>query len=403
MLGSPCNPCCGNCPVDGKDRTDPTNEGTWEPSGEWPSVTWSFSANTGNESGNTWFFFGSGATSIAGRSATLAEQQDWGNLCNWYSHSTASPISATQLSLTKRATRLPDENAVIYVVTPLATNGTRSVASAYFLLPAGQTITEGLITGSELITTSPAHEAAGGAVFLNRHNDGTVRGGALFSAQSLGAGPRNDVSGEVFGGAVFRGSGTRNRGTVNGNAEFVTSAVNSGLVNGNAEFIASTNSGTVDGDATFSASPTNLFDISQNQGTVSGFATFTDSSNVGTADGGALFLNGSGLLINDIGSNAFGGIVNGGATFNLFSRNDGIVNGGAEFNNSSRNSMGGTVNGGAVLNDGACSLRFRLRDDGMHYVYVLHPSDLPTCNGTALSGEDFPPQNAIGFNPCGCG
>lgn len=400
MLGSPCSPCCGgNCPADGKDRTDPKNEGTWVPSGEWPSVTWAFSANPGDESGTTWFFYGSGQTSVAGRAATTAEQQDWGNLCNWYSHTTAAPISATQASLTKRATRLPDENAVIYALTPLSTSGTKTVSKAYFLPAPGQTNPVGLVAGSELITTSTAHGATGGAVFLGRHNDGTVRGGALFSSDSAGGSPINRVLGVVFGGAVFRGFATRNEGVVNGFARFLTIASNSGVVNGNAEFVGSGNGGSVSGNASFSASDGTLATQSGNGGTVAGFATFTQSQNGGIVNGGASFTNDFSFLANDIPANNLAGTVNGGATFNSYARNDGTVNGGAVFNNFSRNTIPGTVNGGAVLNDAACSLRVRF--DGALWMYVLHPSDLPTCNGSAQRADDWPgPGTPSG---CGCG
>jgi len=79
-----CFPCCqGGCGVaDSKPRTDPANEGTWTPSGTWDSVggvTWTFNANPGDDSGETWFFFGSASTSKVGGGATLAERQDWGN------------------------------------------------------------------------------------------------------------------------------------------------------------------------------------------------------------------------------------------------------------------------------------------------------------------------------------
>ena len=65
----PCRPCCKGCGIaDGKPRTDPETEGTWVPSGTWVGggVTWTFAPNTSGAGGETWFFFGSAATSKPG-------------------------------------------------------------------------------------------------------------------------------------------------------------------------------------------------------------------------------------------------------------------------------------------------------------------------------------------------
>ena len=315
----PCSPCCGGgCGVaDGKPRTDPANEGTWVPSGTWRGVggvTWTFTANPGDDSGETWFFYGSASTSKVGGGATLAEQRDWGNLCNWYSNKTTSPSTTTGLpaAFDKRATRMPPVDAVVHIYTFVSTGtaGPQTAKYAYFW-GIGYFLTDSSIT-----LTAAAHDSAGGAVFNNSSfNLGTVNGGAVFNDTS------DNFGGTVNGGAVFNDTSDNNSGTVNGGAVF-----------------------------------------------------------------------------NDDSDN-FGSIVNGGAVFNDTSDNlGGTVNGGAVFNDTSRNGFGVTVNGGAVFNDAACSeWDIGYPDAPCTRKFVAHPTDLPTCNGTAPDGCATP------FASCGCG
>lgn len=282
-----CFPCCGdNCPADGKPRTDPANEGTWVPSGKWRSalgsadqIVWDFVPNPGDESGNTWFFFGSASTSKAGGNATVAEQQDYGNLCNWYSSKINTPYSAagTGLIFNKRANRLPPSDAIIHVYSNVSTvlTGPVTVRSAYFW--SGEFLQNSILTA-----TVPAHDSPdGGSVFLTL-NRGTVNGGATFnySARNFVATAEDGfglVGATVNGVATFNGREDNasfvsiNEGTVNGNAIFYDRSVNFrafgipsvGLVNGDATFNNnSINAGTVTGTATFNDSACHCFNLS---------------------------------------------------------------------------------------------------------------------------------------------
>lgn len=331
--------------------------GTWRGAG---GVTWSFTANPGDESGETWFFFGSNATSGPG-----PRQQDWGNLCNWYSSKTTSPSDIGDIigRLDKRATRLPPEDAVVHVYSDLSTSsvGPRTVKSIYFW-------NGGLQAGSEITTTHAAHDSPFGCVltsYLNNPlpNAGIVNNGATFN------GTRENW-GTVNGGAIFNNNTLNvNLATVNGGATFNDTTINLG--------------GFVNGGAVFN-------NFSYNNGSVSGGATFNDDAfSFGGVNGGASF--------NDSSHNY--ATVNGGGTFNDSSSNRGTVNGGATFNNTSTNGSTGTVNDGAVFNDAACSFRFT----GSIFVtpctrkFVAHPTDLPTCNGTAPNGC------ANAADSCGCG
>lgn len=459
FLFGACSACCGkSCEVaDGKARTDPKDEGTWVPSGSWPSVTWTFAPNPGDEGGETWFFFGSAATSKTGGGATVAEQQDWNNICNWYSNNTSQPRFFTTVSLNKRATRLPPENAVIYVYTPLNTNGPRVVKSAYFLRPDAIFGRVGLVAGSDLTTTEAAHGTTMGSVLLHMNNEGTIRNGAAFLGYATGqSGARNLVGAVVNGGAFFdfrasnwgtvndggefrRASfnglnpsrsatvnggglfvGTVNYDIVNDGAEFdgttagesIGTTRNGGTVNGGADFISAVNQAFVNGGAFFSAPPgfllTNQVGSNQFSGTVNGGAEFTNyAANAGTVNDGAVLRDNA---QNGFQVNGTAGVVNGGAEFLGSSRNEasGVVNGGAVFRNTSRNECrrglggcvigqggvagaGGTVNDGATFEDDACTTRFIFLG-----AYTAHPTDIPTCNGTAQPGSPLP-------NECGCG
>ena len=415
MLGASCSPCCGdNCPEDGKPRADPKDEGTWLPSGSWPSVTWTFQANPGDESGETWFFYGSGPTSKKGGGASAAERTDWGNLCNWYSHKTTAPSSLTDLShISKRATRLPPANAIVHIYTDVSTasNGPVTVKAAYFW--NAQFLASSVITatGTAYGTSFGSYFTSTDSVFRTQ-NQGTVNGGATFY-------DRGSNPGTVNGGGRFFDE-AQSSGTVSGGATFTESAHNTGTVEGGATFNGTAscgNFGVVNGGASFSTS-------AKNETTVNGGAVFNDvSPNRGTVNNGAVFRNGSfnaafvngGATFNDSTSNTFE--VNGGATFNnsagnsadvyggaVFngnSFNNTRVRGGAVFNGSSRNGRSATVFGGATFNDAACSLRVTGTYSSNPAIctqkFVAHPTDLPTCNGSA------PPGCGAGDVSCGCG
>lgn len=345
--------CCGeSCGVaDGKPRTDPVNEGTWVPSGTWlgvGGVTWSFVANPGDDSGETWFFYGSASTSKVGGGASTAEQRDWWNICNWYSNKTTSPSDTSNLAtvLSKRATRLPPESAVVHLYGFVDTSrlGPATVKNAYHW--SGR-----FVSTAEATTTSAAHDGPYGFVFSGG-NQGVVNGGALFVNDF--AGSENDIAAVVNGGSVFyKGS---NAGTLNDGSEFYGGSFNAGTVNGGATF----------------------YDLSSNQ---TGAAV----------NGGAAFY--------DLSNNGAGATVNGGAGFYDSSGNTGTVNNGATFNHNSENGQFATVNGGATFNDAACTRR----TTGNFFAtpcsrkFVAHPTDLPTCNGTAPDGC------ANSADTCGCG
>lgn len=305
MLGSECSPCCGGCGLeDGKTRSDPADEGTWVPSGTWEStctegVTWTFTENPGDGSGETWFFFGD---AVGSNSNDLAIRQDWGNICNWYSSKTTAPNNTTALSLSsfnKRATRLPPANAVVHIYSSVHTQFTGPVTvkaiyhwnadlGGFNFYPFNAT------------TTGTVYDSSRGTAVLrnSRFYQGTINGGVLCSSQ------------------------VDNTATVNGGADFIL--------------------------------------------------------------GG--FLN-------------ISGVVNGGATFTCDAENRGTVNGGATFSDASKNLFFGRVNGGATFNDSACSIRTTgfFGNSPCDRKFVAHPTDLPTCNGTAPSGC------ANGADTCGCG
>jgi hypothetical protein len=386
MLGSSCSPCCPQaCGVaDGKPRTDPANEGTWVPSGTWRGVggvTWAFTANPGDDSGETWFFYGSASTSRVGGGATTAERRDWGNICNWYSNKTTSPSVTSGLpgAFNKRATRLPPNDAVVHIYSAVETaaTGPATVKNAYFW---------GGTSGSlwEITATQAAHDSAGGCVF-----NGTTQ---------------NTLNSVINGGATFDDR-SRNFAVVNGGATFNSLAINNATVNGGATFndtSLNASGSTVNGGATFNQSSLNydadvivndgatFNDTSINFATVNGGATFNDSSiNSLTVNGGATF--------NSLAAN--NATVNGGATFNDTSINGTTVNGGATFNDSSNNGPTATVNSGATFNDNACSQRAVGNFFAIPCTrkFVAHPTDLPTCSGTAPNGCNNFADN------CGCG
>lgn len=404
MLGSECSPCCGCGIADGRPRTNPINEGTWVPSGTWRgagSVTWTFTANPGDGSGETWFFSG-------------LFNEDWGDICNWYSSRTSSPSSGGGLdAFDKRATSLPPANAVVHIFTPVstATVGPVTVKHAYFWN------TSGLRPSSTLTATSDAYDSDKGSVFVGKARagafvspGGTINGGAFFIDLSENGEGECRTFGVINGGAIFTGE-SFNDGTVNDGAVFSNFSDNNiiGTVNGGATFNDRSKNffGTVNGGATFN-------DTTINEGTVNGGSTFNNSSeHAGTVYGGAVFYSSSyasGFSVVNGGAQFFGasrlnGEVNGGATFNDTSLNGSefftraVVNGGATFNDSSANFFTGTVNGGATFNHSACSFR----DTGFFFnnpcnrKFVTHTTDLPICNGSAPNGC----RNRA--DTCGCG
>lgn len=282
-LGTEQECCCEGCSVaDGKPRTDPASEGTWVPSGTWrdiSGVTWSFTANPGDASGQTWFFYGSASTSKAGGGATVAEQRDWANLCNWYSNKTSAPNSTSSLTtvLDKRATKLPPTTAIIHVYSPVSTGApAKTVKNAYFW--AGSFLAPSAVAVSDLTTTDTAHDSTFGAVFNDSSSVGlgitssaTVNGGATFNDNSINFGVINDGAAfnldsrndnDVNGGAVFNDTADNRIGTVNGGATFNDNSFNGGGI-----------AATVNGGATFNDNSRN--DIG---GTVNGGATFNDAA-----------------------------------------------------------------------------------------------------------------------------
>lgn len=360
--------CCCDAVVcgidDGKDRTDPQDEGTWVPSGTWVGggVSWTFTANPGDDSGETWFFYGSASTSKTGGGASESEQQDWQNICNWYSNKTTAPDQIVSTSLNKRATRLPPSSAVVHIYTSVNTNGSKTVKHAYFWQSSV------LVSSSDLTTTAAAHDSSYGAVLSD---SSSVASGATINAGGLFL-DSTENGGTVNGGGTFRFQSENSTGaTVNDGGVFTGDAANLGTVNGGATFTdvaggnAAGNAGTVNGGGTFNNNSINF-------GTVNNSGSFVDSTNSGTVNGGATFSDGI---------------------------NNGTVNGGATFNNTSINSITGTVNDGATFNDASCSTR----TIGSFFatpctrIFVAHPSDLPTCNGTAPDGC------ASSVDACGCG
>lgn len=409
MLGASCSPCCDACGGN-KSSSDPADEGDWVPSGSWPNVSWTFDATSSEKE---WFFYGSLGTSKKGGGASVAEREDWSNLCNWYSASSHSPSTVNSdnapTRLIRRATSLPTSDAIIHVYSTINTGSARTVKTAYFY---GAT----LKSGSSLTATTAAYGTTFNTVFLNSaNNSGTITGGALFGAGGSNSSNRNNAGATVNDGAEFLQT-SRNQGTVGGGFTFKNNTLNdtSGTVNGGGTFSDfAYNAGTASGGATFNGSA-----LSGNDGTVNDGATFnTNRLNNGTVNGGAIFNNAAlnnfsatvhgGATFNDNTLNygtvndsatfngtskntLFFSIVNGGATFNDSASNVTTVNGGATFNDTSENSGGGTVNGGATFNDAACSRRLQAGGTctpaPCSRKFVAHPTDLPTCSGTAPTG-----------------
>jgi hypothetical protein len=406
MLGAPCSPCCGNACGDTKPVTDPKDEGTWVPSGTWrppsPGVSWTFVANPGDESGETWFFFGSILTSstVAGVGAELAQRRDWNNPCNWYSSKQTAPnnVSFTDSIMAAdfihRANRLPPADAIVHVYSPVSTinSGPVAVKNIYFWRNAET------IAPFDLTSTAPAHDSAGGAVFTtNTVNSGTINGGATFAGPAIAGITTPQNRGIVNGGAVFSGRAANAGGIIEGGATFHDTSQNGATVNGGATFNnSSQNTRTVNGNAVFNLNANNTGSLAiVNGNAVFNGGTFANASaniNGATVAGNAVFNNTSRNIDNSV--------VSGDAIFNNLSvnRNGSVVNGDAVFNGDSRNDGGfltqSLVNGDATFNDNACSTR--VANIGGTLVYTANDSKLPICNGSAFTYSSQP-------NLCGCG
>lgn len=210
----PCRPCCegGSCPADGKPAVDPTTVpdvaffGSWYSSTSYPTPY-----STGTTSDKVYYFYGSASTSDASGSASVTQQQDWDNICNWYTEYTTNPASYpftfSTSRLSKRAPTLPPSDAIVWFFTTPRLNTARTVLAAYFM---GSSVLQG---GDDLTCTGSAHDSPGGAVFSgSAHCDGTLNSGATFAGFSR-------LTGTVNGSVSFRyGSGMTGSPTVNGNA-----------------------------------------------------------------------------------------------------------------------------------------------------------------------------------------
>jgi len=288
-IATHCRCCEQACGFNDLPYSDPKDEGTWTFTGDWPNVTWTFNANPGDESGRTWFFYGSSTTSNATALATFDEITDWGNPCNWYSvNAGTKPDNVFFRNLTKRASRLPPEDADVFILGTVRTTniGPRTVRSAYICNGGFE---------ANVTATYPIPGTNHNAVFLLATNGGTIYGGASFFSGSTNSGVVNDgaefnlftsnnANGTVNGGAVFaQGFSSESRasnvGVVNDGAEFLAGTINTGTVNGGGTFRnSSINYGTVNGGATFHNVSTNGLFGFNDIGTVNGAATFNDQS-----------------------------------------------------------------------------------------------------------------------------
>lgn len=429
--GHRCRCCEGDfCLVaDGKPRTDPVNEGTWVPDAIWTdevdmffstpltsryrsvlnNSSWTLVPRDQHGPGFNWFFFGSENTSAPGRRATFDEIYDWGNLCNWYSAKLGPPPfefgPGFSNQFTRRARRLPPEDAVVHMYSPFTTDsvGPQTVRQMYvwrgFEVKTSYSVTATLPFPQ--VTEIPTSFLFSSG-FLNT---GTTNGGVLFFNASNGW---FDGSGTVNGSAFFNG-GAGNRGTVNGDGWFYRQTRNGQ--------VGTAGIGTVSGDAKF-------FDFSENRHRVEGGATFRGGSlNAGGRVGQlAEFFDSSIAVSGELSSANFydnslntlfgmpglaipqftGGVV-GNAVFRNNSTNNARVNGSAEFFDNSLNGFFGVVAGTSTFNDAACSeARSGFIDPVTQecFLFFSANNDDPAsviCNGSAPRACD----NL--FATCGCG
>ena len=204
----PCLPCCGveliceDKPILDPAVTPNTSTGQWGPASTVPG---------GSPGGKIYYFYGSAATSRPGGGASVAEQEDWDNLCNWYSaRATGSPYQWTS-SFFRRPSTAPPTDATVIIYTPTSLNQPRTVVAAYFIGTVG--VSAVLKAGDTLTCTGAAYNSPGGAVF---HGPGTVAG-------TLNTGVK-------FSYAV------KFAGTMTGNAEFIsaTGMLPGAYIDGNA-------------------------------------------------------------------------------------------------------------------------------------------------------------------------
>ena len=283
---------------------------------------------------------------------TGAIDGEWTNLKNWKDFAGVSP-----------ANQLPDANSVIVIDGNLQTipTGTNASVDTVTVTAAGAVRIPLSTTHAEVrgIIGIGSSEACGNGVLVmagteaaefkgagyveegaevtgnanfndTSHNDGTVTLDASFTSTSFLAGDyaTNSGTGVVKGFGTFSGIGANNAGTVEGDATFNNSAINYGTVQGTAYFSGATTS--------------NYF-----TGHVEGAATFTNGAfNQATCEVDAAFTTGA--------SNAFGGTVQGNATFNA-SSNLGDVVGNATLTAGSSNGNSGNIQGNAVFTDSSSS------------------------------------------------
>lgn len=363
MLGGSCSPCCthGDCPGN-RPITDPKDEGNWVPSGEWPNVTWTFVPNPGDESGETWFFYGSRLTSGTGiTSLNDPRITDWYNICNWYSTGQPNWTFFPVQAVVNRASRLPDDNATVHIYTAVSTASgpPPQVKRAYFWQTRGdsdefESGRVSLLPDSTLVTTDVIHNTQVGSFFARgARNRGVLFGGAAFGSRGM----------EQYDGQPGFGI-SGNDGTVNGGALLGMWGV------------------------PFLLPPGETFGEADQDTATNGGGGILGGQGAGTINGGAILKGRSGNV----------GTINDGAIFNHRSQNvsnnlqfpERGVFGGAVFNHLSRNES--RVEGGAVFNDEACSTA----SFGSPPYFGTSADGPPVCNGTALP-----------FNPgvvfCGCG
>jgi hypothetical protein len=231
---------------------------------------------------------------------------------------------------------------------------------------------EGIINGPCTLNSSGNEGTINGDCSLNdgSGNSGTVNGGTVsFDASNNLEG--GEVNSDV---PVAFANGSRNDGTVNGDATFDQSENNGGTITGDATFDNNSrhhgNTGVVEGDATFRNG-------SSCEGTVNGDVTLYDDS---VFDGSALnetFI-AQNVTFYDTSSMA-GGYVSNTATFNDQSRmTGGFVSAAATFNDQSR-MTGGFVSVAATLNDDACVTQ-EIHDDPFSYAGSFNPDPPPVCS-----------------------
>lgn len=238
----PCRPCCGagacQC-AGGLPTVDPADFGAMTATGDWEAgVDFRYGAGTG---GKTYYFYGSECTSKAGGNASVAEQQDWGNLCNWYTDIERSPYDSYLAvipfgELTGKASSLPPTDAVVHILSPVstATSGAKTVATAYFWAS---------LEGGTVTATVNAYDSPHPCLFY-----------ADTSPYSYSEYPdRPGNKGTVYGGAKFIDY-AGNHGTIaSGGGTFIQGSFSSGDITGDSAFYDNSKciSGTVTGNATF--------------------------------------------------------------------------------------------------------------------------------------------------------